>query len=49
LFFGLKGAVLAIVLHAVHRVGSRALKSVAMIALAILAFVAIFFSRVRSR
>ncbi len=46
LFFGLKGAVLAIVLHAVHRVGSRALKSVAMIALAILAFVAIFFSRV---
>src|SRR5882724_13467969 len=31
LFFGLKAAVLAIVLHAVHRVGSRALKSGAMI------------------
>src|SRR5712692_5778579 len=44
LFFGLKAAVLAIVLQAVHRVGSRALKSGAMIALAILAFVAIFFS-----
>src|SRR5438132_2461276 len=46
LFFGLKAAVLAIVLHAVHRVGSRALKSSAMIALAVLAFVAIFFSHV---
>src|SRR5437016_10616835 len=38
LFFGLKAAVLAIVLHAVHRVGSRALKSGAMIALALIAF-----------
>ena len=46
LFFGLKAAVLAIVLHAVHRVGSRALKSRAMITLAAVAFVAIFFSRV---
>jgi chromate transporter len=46
LFFGLKAAVLAIVLHAVYRVGSRALKSGAMIALAALAFVAIFFSHV---
>ena len=46
LFFGLKAAVLAIVLFAVYRVGSRALKSDAMIALAALAFVAIFFSRV---
>jgi chromate transporter len=44
LFFGLKAAVLAIVLQVVHRVGSRALKSGAMIALALLAFVAIFFS-----
>jgi chromate transporter len=43
LFFGLKAAVLAIVLHAVHRVGSRALKSRPMIALAVLAFVGIFF------
>src|SRR5882762_2387321 len=46
LFFGLKAAVLAIVLFAVYRVGSRALKSGAMIALAALAFVAIFFSHV---
>src|SRR6202045_2973113 len=33
-FFGLKAAVLAIVLQAVHRVGSRALKSRAMLVLA---------------
>jgi chromate transporter len=46
LFFGLKAAVLAIVLYAVYRVGSRALKSGAMMALAALAFVAIFFSHV---
>jgi chromate transporter len=46
LFFGLKAAVLAIVLQAVHRVGSRALRTGAMIALAAVAFVAIFFSHV---
>src|SRR5882672_11881578 len=46
LFFGLKAAVMAIVLHAVHRVGSRALKSGPMIAVAAVAFVAIFFSGV---
>src|SRR5438477_7593418 len=46
LFFGLKAAVLAIVLFAVYRVGSRALKSGAMLAVAALAFVAIFFSHV---
>jgi chromate transporter len=46
LFFGLKAAVLAIVLQAMHRVGSRTLKTGAMIALAGVAFVAIFFSRV---
>ena len=46
LFFGLKAAVLAIVLQAVHRVGSRALKTGAMIALAAVAFVAIFFGHV---
>src|SRR5258706_6724214 len=46
LFFGLKAAVLAIVLFAVYRVRSRALKSGAMIGLAALAFVAIFFSHV---
>src|SRR5207249_3281055 len=42
-FFGLKAAVLAIVLQAVHRVGSRALKSRAMLALAALAFICMFF------
>src|SRR6201997_1444908 len=46
LFFGLKAAVLAIVLQAVHRVGRRALKTGAMIALAAVAFVAIFFGHV---
>src|SRR6266478_2270278 len=39
LFFGLKAAVLAIVLQAVHRVGSRALKSRSMLVLAGLAFI----------
>ena len=43
LFFGLKAAVLAIVVEAVVRVGKRALKSRIMIALAAIAFVAIFF------
>src|SRR3984893_6375535 len=42
-FFGLKAAVLAIVLQAVHRVGSRALKSRAMLVLAAAAFIGIFF------
>jgi len=43
LFFGLKAAVLAIVLEAVMRIGKRALKNMAMIAIAAAAFVAIFF------
>jgi chromate transporter len=43
LFFGLKAAVLAIVLEAVHRVGSRALKGWPMLALAVAAFIGIFF------
>jgi chromate transporter len=43
LFLGLKAAVLAIVLQAVQRVGSRALKSRPMIILAALAFIGIFF------
>src|SRR5918997_1866924 len=43
LFFGLKAAVLAIVLQAVVRVGGRALKNRIMIGLAAAAFVAIFF------
>ena len=43
LFFGLKAAVLAIVLEAVVRVGKRALKNGVMVALAALAFILIFF------
>ncbi|MET0530830.1 MAG: chromate efflux transporter [Microvirga sp.] len=42
LFFGLKAAVLAIVCEAVMRIGKRALKSRAMIAIAAAAFIAIF-------
>lgn len=43
LFFGLKAAVLAVVLEAVVRVGRRALKTRTMVAVAALSFVAIFF------
>lgn len=43
LFFGLKAAVLAIVLQAVVRISSRALKNRVMLGLAALAFVLIFF------
>jgi chromate transporter len=43
LFFGLKAAVLAIVIEAVVRVGKRALRNRIMIALAAIAFIAIFF------
>src|SRR3979411_1022194 len=43
LFFGLKAAVLAIVLEAVVRVGKRALKNRIMLSLAAAAFVGIFF------
>jgi chromate transporter len=43
LFFGLKAAVLAIVIQAVIRVGKRALRNPIMISLAAVAFVAIFF------
>jgi chromate transporter len=46
LFFGLKAAVLAIVIEAVFRVGKRALRNRLMIALAAVAFVAIFFFNV---
>lgn len=42
LFFGLKAAVLAIVLQAVVRVGKRALKNGAMRVLAVVSFLAIF-------
>ncbi len=43
LFFGLKAAVLAIVIQAVVRIGRRALRNAAMVGIAALAFVAIFF------
>ena len=42
LFFGLKAAVLAIVLQAVVRIGKRALKNAVTIAIAAVSFVAIF-------
>jgi chromate transporter len=43
LFFGLKAAVLAIVLEAVRRIGGRALRNRALWLVALAAFVAIFF------
>jgi len=46
LFFGLKAAVLAIVLEAVIRIGKRALKNRVMIGIAVIAFIAIFFYRI---
>jgi chromate transporter len=42
-FFGLKAAVLAIVLQALHRIASRALKGWPMLVVAALAFIGIFF------
>jgi chromate transporter len=46
IFFGLKPAVMAVVLHAVFRIGQRALKNNVMIGIAAAAFVAIFFLNV---
>ena len=43
LFFGLKAAVLAIVIEAVVRIGKRSLKNQALIGLAAAAFIGIFF------
>ena len=43
IFFGLKAAVLAVVVEAVLRIGKRALKTRLMVMVAVLAFVAIFF------
>jgi chromate transporter len=43
LFFGLKAAVLAVVLEALARIGSRILKNPIMVAIAALAFIGIFF------
>jgi chromate transporter len=43
LFYGLKPAVVAVVVEAVARIGKRALKNYVMVLIAALAFVAIFF------
>lgn len=45
-FFGLKAAVLAVVIEAVLRIGRKAIRNRMMLAIAVLAFVAIFFFRV---
>lgn len=45
LFYGIKPAVTAIVLHAAHRIGSRALKNGTLWAIAAASFVAIFVLR----
>jgi chromate transporter len=47
LFFGLKAAVLAIVIQAVFRVGKRALKNRIMQGIATVAFIAIFFFNIQ--
>ncbi len=46
IFYGLKPAVVAVVLEAVIRIGKRSLKNRVMVALAALAFVSIFFLQV---
>lgn len=46
LFYGIKPAVTAIVLHAAHRIGSRALKNPVLWSIAAAAFVAIFAANV---
>jgi chromate transporter len=46
LFFGLKAAVLAIVIEAVRRIGARALRSRSLAAIAAVGFVAIFFFQI---
>lgn len=42
-FFGLKAAVLAVVMEAVLRIGRKAIRNQLMLAIAVLAFIAIFF------
>lgn len=46
IFFGLKAAVLAVVVEAVLRIGRRAIKNRIMLAISACAFIAIFFFRV---
>lgn len=45
LFFGIKAAVLAVVVEAVIRIGKRALKNRVMVAIAVVAFLAIYVAR----
>ncbi|RWE23498.1 chromate transporter, partial [Mesorhizobium sp.] len=45
LFFGVKAAVLAVVVEAVIRIGRRALKNRMMVAIAVMAFLAIYVAR----
>ncbi len=46
MFYGIKPAVVAVVLFAAWRIGSRALKNEVLIGIAALAFVGIFFFRI---
>ena len=46
IFFGIKPAVLAIVIGAVIKIGKRALKNEVMVSMAVFAFIAIFFFQV---
>jgi chromate transporter len=46
LFFGIKAAVLAVVIEALLRIGRRALKNGVMIAIAVAAFLAIYVARI---
>ncbi|MDQ8000450.1 MAG: chromate efflux transporter [Bordetella sp.] len=46
IFYGLKPAITAIVLHAAHRIGGRAIRNRWMLGLAVAAFVAIFWGQV---
>ncbi len=46
LFFGIKAAVLAVVVEAVIRIGKRALKNRVMVAIAVIAFLAIYIAKV---
>jgi chromate transporter len=43
IFYGIKPAIVAIVLHAAWRIGGRALNSAALVAIAVASFIAIFF------
>ena len=46
IFYGIKPAVVAVVLFAAWRIGSRAIRNLLLLAIAVLAFVGIFFLRI---